>query len=233
MKRPLHNSKGTTLVELIVSILLLMIFTLAAVTLIRPCAEAFMLVQKQTRAQNLADALVENLRLELQNAGGTLRFAEAGSTETDKGKVFASLATEENPRPAQGSALEFERDGYVEIVDAGYAPPLQKAGTTVFDGTPGYLHMRYWSQSGGNPQSNTPYDCTDAYAKGAYMGMQISTLQFSARGWQYDANGSPKLTSLTVLLAISDSDGTVLCTQKAILPLPGQPVYTSTPLVTN
>ena len=63
--RPLQNSKGTTLVELMVSITLLAILSLAATTLIAPCVKAYVTVQQQTRAQTLADALVENLRLEL------------------------------------------------------------------------------------------------------------------------------------------------------------------------
>ena len=38
--RPLQNSKGTTLVELMVSITLLTILSLAAISLLAPCARA-------------------------------------------------------------------------------------------------------------------------------------------------------------------------------------------------
>lgn len=61
MKQRLKNQNGTTLVELIVCMVLLAIFTLAAVTLIQPSAQAYMDIQQQTRAQNLADALIETI----------------------------------------------------------------------------------------------------------------------------------------------------------------------------
>ena len=61
MMRVLKNKRGTTLVELVVCMVLLSLFTLAAVTLIQPSAQAYMQVQQQTRAQNLADALIETI----------------------------------------------------------------------------------------------------------------------------------------------------------------------------
>ena len=57
MMQPVRNKNGTTLVELIVCMVLLSLFTLAAVTLIRPSAQAYMEIQQQTRAQNLADEM--------------------------------------------------------------------------------------------------------------------------------------------------------------------------------
>ena len=49
MKQRLKNQNGTTLVELIVCMVLLSLFTLAAVTLIQPSAQAYMDIQQQTR----------------------------------------------------------------------------------------------------------------------------------------------------------------------------------------
>ena len=67
---------------------LLSLFTLAAVTLIQPSAQAYMRqVQQQTRAQNLADALIETIRGELLNANGYIRFAD-GATDSNLDKVF-------------------------------------------------------------------------------------------------------------------------------------------------
>ena len=74
MKQRLKNQNGTTLVELIVCMVLLAIFTLAAVTLIQPSAQAYMDIQQQTRAQNLADALIETIRGEVLEANGYIRF---------------------------------------------------------------------------------------------------------------------------------------------------------------
>lgn len=242
--RPLQNSKGTTLVELMVSITLLAILSLAATTLIAPCVKAYVTVQQQTRAQTLADALVENLRLELETAAGELCFVDASATYPDT--VYQSLVTNEKPRPAQGSALQYSvYPSHIALLDAGAVPTLkmkQPDGTDkeVLRGDKaqaraGYLHMRYYStaQTAQDTQDGYVYGFTDIYAKGAYMDMKVGSLQFYARGWQIGADGKPHLTSLTVVLTIvSEKDAaTVLCTQKAIIPLPGKPAYSAAPLL--
>ena len=241
--RPLQNSKGTTLVELMVSITLLAILSLAATTLIAPCVKAYVTVQQQTRAQTLADALVENLRLELETAAGELCFVNADATNTDT--VYQSLVTDEKTRPAQGSALQYSvYPSHIALLDAGAVPELkmkQPDGTdkAVLDNNKakartGYLHMRYYStaQTPQDTKDGYVYGFTDIYAKGAYMDMKVGSLQFYARGWQIGADGKPHLTSLTVVLTIvSEKDQTVLCTQKAIIPLPGKPAYSAAPLL--
>ena len=243
--RPLQNSKGTTLVELMVSITLLAILSLAATTLIAPCVKAYVTVQQQTRAQTLADALVENLRLELETAAGELSFVNASATDPDT--VYQSLVTNEKPRPAQGSALQYSvYPSHIALLDAGAVPTLkmkQPDGTepkVVLDNNKakertGYLHMRYYStaQTAQDTQAGYVYGFTDIYAKGAYMDMKVGSLQFYARGWQIGNDGKPHLTSLTVVLTIvSEKDAaTVLCTQKAIIPLPGKPAYSAAPLL--
>lgn len=241
--RPLQNSKGTTLVELMVSITLLAILSLAATTLIAPCVKAYVTVQQQTRAQTLADALVENLRLELETAAGEISFVNASATETDT--VYKTLVTQETHRPAQGSALQYSvYPSHIALLDAGVVPELkmkQPDGTNkvVLDAAKGqaragYLHMRYYStaQPAADTQAGYVYGFTDIYAKGAYMDMKVGSLQFYARGWQSGDDGKPHLTSLTVVLTIvSEKDGTTLCTQKAIIPLPGSPAYSAEPLL--
>ena len=242
--RPLQNSKGTTLVELMVSITLLAILSLAATTLIAPCVKAYVTVQQQTRAQTLADALVENLRLELETAAGELCFVDANATNPDT--VYQSLVTTDTLRPAQGSALQYSvYPSHIALLDAGAVPTLKMKQP---DGTDkevlssdkaqaraGYLHMRYYStaQTAQDTQDGYVYGFTDIYAKGAYMDMKVGSLQFYARGWQISADGKPHLTSLTVVLTIvSEKDAaTVLCTQKAIIPLPGKPAYSAAPLL--
>ena len=244
--RPLQNSKGTTLVELMVSITLLAILSLAATTLIAPCVKAYVTVQQQTRAQTLADALVENLRLELETAAGEISFVNASATES--GEVYKTLVTETTPRPAQGSALQYSvYPSHIALLDAGAVPQLlmKQPGVAaepkvVLDAAKGqaragYLHMRYYStaQTAADTQAGYVYGFTDIYAKGAYMDMKVGSLQFYARGWQTGDDGKPHLTSLTVVLTIvSEKDAaTVLCTQKAIIPLPGSPAYSAKPLL--
>lgn len=242
--RPLQNSKGTTLVELMVSITLLTILTLAAISLLAPCARAYITVQQQSRAQTLADALVENLRLELESAVGEMRFAEAD--KTDSNKVYETLVSAETPLPAQGTALEYSVfPNHVVMLDAGAVPPLTKqigetetkTILTAEDAAKkqGYLHMRYFrdSQTVTEAKQGYAYAYTDIYAKGAYMNMKIGDIAFYARGWeQNDDKTVTRLTSLTVVITIvSEKDQTVLCTQKAIIPLPGKPVYSAGPLL--
>lgn len=243
--RPLQNSKGTTLVELMVSITLLAILSLAATTLIAPCVKAYVTVQQQTRAQTLADALVENLRMELETAAGEISFVNASATETDT--VYKTLVTQETLRPAQGSALQYSvYPSHIALLDAGAVPELKMkqpndaADKEVLSGDKGqaragYLHMRYYStaQTAQDTKDGYVYGFTDIYAKGAYMDMKVGSLQFYARGWQPGDDGKPHLTSLTVVLTIvSEKDAaTVLCTQKAIIPLPGSPAYSAKPLL--
>lgn len=243
--RPLQNSKGTTLVELMVSITLLAILSLAATTLIAPCVKAYVTVQQQTRAQTLADALVENLRLELETAAGEISFVNASATES--GEVYKTLVTETTPRPAQGSALQYSvYPSHIALLDAGIVPQLLMKQPGVAEpkvvlsdakgqARAGYLHMRYYStaQTAQDTKDGYVYGFTDIYAKGAYMDMKVGSLQFYARGWQTGDDGKPHLTSLTVVLTIvSEKDAaTVLCTQKAIIPLPGSPAYSAEPLL--
>ena len=90
MKQRLKNQNGTTLVELIVCMVLLAIFTLAAVTLIQPSAQAYMDIQQQTRAQNLADALIETIRGEMLEANGYIRFTDGATDPNNLDSVFLS-----------------------------------------------------------------------------------------------------------------------------------------------
>ena len=241
MMRVLKNKRGTTLVELVVCMVLLSLFTLAAVTLIQPSAQAYMQVQQQTRAQNLADALIETIRGELLNANGYIRFADGAKNGEDINKVFLPKTG-----VSSGSALEFNvNSNYIELIDKDKVPALTKA-----DGTPllsqdaaneldGYLHMRFYQQeevksAKSNPPSYAPYAYTTAYPKDAYMGMFISDLQFYARSYtKAEGEKYAHVTALTVVLTVAQKDAqgkaVPLCTQKAIVPLPGAPVYIEEP----
>lgn len=241
MMRVLKNKRGTTLVELVVCMVLLSLFTLAAVTLIQPSAQAYMQVQQQTRAQNLADALIETIRGELLNANGYIRFADGAKNDEDINKVFLPKTG-----VSSGTALEFNvNSNYIELIDKDKVPALTKA-----DGTPllspdaaneldGYLHMRFYQQeevksAKSNPPSYVPYAYTTAYPKDAYMGMFISDLQFYARSYtKAEGEKYAHVTALTVVLTVAQKDAqgkaVPLCTQKAIVPLPGAPVYIEEP----
>ena len=254
MKQRLKNQNGTTLVELIVCMVLLAIFTLAAVTLIQPSAQAYMDIQQQTRAQNLADALIETIRGEVLEANGYIRFTD-GATDLDTlDIVFASKGNDYS----KGTALEFSvYPNHVELIDKDCVPPLTKTdGTELL--TPqqanalnGYLHMRFYrdelndARHYGNPQHTkenkdadgtvtsrpyVAYGYTTAYRRDAYMGLFISDLHFYARSWTQDGDETktPRITAMTVVLTVAKKDASgqtvPLCTQKAIVQLPGEPV---------
>lgn len=260
MKQRLKNQNGTTLVELIVCMVLLAIFTLAAVTLIQPSAQAYMDIQQQTRAQNLADALIETIRGEVLEANGYIRFTD-GATESDNlDKVFASKGNDYS----KGTALEFSvYPNHIELIDKDCVPPLTKTDGTALltaeqaNALNGYLHMRFYrdelNDAGhyGNPQHTkekkdedgtvtdtlpyVAYAYTTAYPENAYMGLFISDLHFYARSYKEAKNGEKyaRVTAITVVLTIAKKDANgqsvTLCTQKAIIALPGEPVYIEKP----
>lgn len=208
MTTPLKNQKGFTLVELIVCLVLLSLFGVAAAALVNPSANAYITVQKLGRAQNLADALVETVRGEVNDADGTLSIVNAAAGKNDKDSIF------ETDRLNQGSALRFTvENSYVEVLDAGYVPTLygQKADSgityvppqekkftdpTTYTDLQNYLHMRFYKASGdgtiqhtrqsggGRSDVDCAYAYTTAYPNGDYMGLVISDLQFYARGWK-------------------------------------------------
>ena len=105
MSGTLRERRGTTLVELVVSMLLLSIFLLAATSLIRPCAEIFLRMQNLSRAQMISDTVVDYLQGELLHAQGTLRLCDTGYDydEDSADKVFAAAAD-----GSRGKAVEFQ-----------------------------------------------------------------------------------------------------------------------------
>jgi len=116
----------------------------------------------------------------------------------------------------------------------------------------GYLHMRFYRDElngaghYGNPQHTkkdkaedgtetvtrpyVAYGYTTAYPRDAYMGLFISDLHFYARSWTQDGDETktPRITAMTVVLTVAKRDANnqivPLCTQKAIVQLPGEPV---------
>ena len=127
MKQRLKNQNGTTLVELIVCMVLLAIFTLAAVTLIQPSAQAYMDIQQQTRAQNLADALIETIRGEVLEANGYIRFTDGATDPSKPDSVFESKGNDYS----KGTALEFSvYPNHIELIDKDCVPVLTKTDGT-------------------------------------------------------------------------------------------------------
>lgn len=256
MTTPLNNKKGTTLVELMVCLVLLALFGVAAVTLVKPSAEAYISIQQLTRAQNLADALTDSIRGELANADGTIAIVEAAADDASRNSVFAV------GRRTQGSALLFTvENNYYEVLDAGYVPklyssesqtdyqkqyvyipPAQTAMTDPksFPELQGYLHMRFYKtntdgtvkyqrQADGST-SGKMLDCayayTTAYPNGDYMGLVISNLKFYARGWKKDSD-----TGKVYLTSLTMQLTVATPTTNADGTVTNTPVYTQTAII--
>ena len=241
--KQLQNKRGTTLVELIVCMVLLSILTLAAVTLIRPSAQAYRDIQQQTRAQNLADALIETIRGEVLDANGYIRFTNGATDSANLDSVFDAQTSY-----SDGTALEFSvYPNHVELIDKDLVPALKNSkGKDLLtqaqaEELNGYLHMRFYQQEQSDfaplhekDGEKIAYAYTTAYPKESYMGLYISDLHFYARSWaQENDTDTPRITAMTVVITVvkRDSSGNdvPLCTQKAIVPLPGEPVILYAP----
>ncbi len=187
-------------------------------------------------------------------ANGYIRFTDGATipNDTDEDNGYDSIFKEKTG-VSDGTALEFSvYPNHIELIDKDYVPPLTKSdGTQLLkqeqaNALNGYLHMRFYQQSGtdNSPQhtatdENTKqvtqkyvaYAYTTAYPGHSYMGLYIKDLHFYARSYQKPKNGSKyaRVTAITVVLTIAKKDANgqsvTLCTQKAIIALPGEPVY--------
>ena len=104
-------------------------------------------IQQQTRAQNLADALIETIRGEVLEANGYIRFTEGATDLNNLDSVFASKGNDYS----KGTALEFSvYPNHIELIDKDCVPPLTKTdGTELLtaeqaNALNGYLHMRLY-----------------------------------------------------------------------------------------
>lgn len=235
MIRTLRERRGTTLVELVVCMLLLSIFLLAATSLIRPSAEIFLRMQNLSRAQMISDTMVDYLQGQLLHAQGTLRLCDTGYDEDSAGAVFQTAAAANGSR---GTAVEFQvstnvdrdendvgrgdRAAAYKLIDGGYVP--RTAGTRAAPGgvpapvfeTPlaaGTLHERYYmpGKNGEYLYKNDTgdycaYAGTDAFPEGFYMGMAVR-LEFTVYSWMPRKTTDPvRVTALDVKVEVYASE---------------------------
>ena len=100
-------------------------------------------IQQQTRAQNLADALIETIRGEVLEANGYIRFTDGATDPKNLDSVFAF-----KDDYSEGTALEFSvYPNHIELIDKDCVPMLTKTdGTTLLtaeqaNALNGYLHI--------------------------------------------------------------------------------------------
>ena len=116
-----HSKKGITLVELIVAMTLTAMFAVVCVSLINPISRIYQRTTKITKAQLLADTIVDAIRKECDDAdNGTITaawIAKLGDSEPDDRKLI-------NPGPEgvkepSGNVLVFQRNNnYCEAIYA-------------------------------------------------------------------------------------------------------------------
>lgn len=155
MKRTLRDQHGLTLVELVVCMVLLAIFTVSTIALIQPCAEMFLQIQNLSRSQIIADNILDQLRGELMYAEDYIRITNAGGipavgqTESqptdapfttpmamttvkegeDGGSEVEGGATSEKEEVNWGNAIEFRSNNYTVLIDAGVIPKTVRRKT--------------------------------------------------------------------------------------------------------
>lgn len=102
--RKISEKSGTTLIEMIVSMLLLEILAVMVIGVLSPASKMFVRVQKMQFAQMIVDNVAEEMKTQLQEAVGAVRIYE--------NDVFGRAG-------ASGTVLEYmNTDGYVVLMSA-------------------------------------------------------------------------------------------------------------------
>lgn len=118
------KNKGSTLVELVVSMALTAILATAVVTVMHPAVSIFLKVQKHSRAQMVADTVADTLRAECAasyiHGYGDARVVNveaAGNYEVGDDTIFATLNGLTSESDAEGNVLFIRKnEGYAEAI---------------------------------------------------------------------------------------------------------------------
>ena len=184
-----HNKKGITLVELIVAMTLTAIFMASCITLILPIERIYTEINETSRAQILADTVVNSLRAECSNA------SVLNATDV---VILDSEPFGGSGNGTYGNVLRFRRNNtYFDtiasnyLIDQSYCNAVRTAdmeddnvvkinGTTsrtvyrmTFVASPtrddstnvGHLHYGYFNSG---TSGTVPYDFTNPLVSGAY-----------------------------------------------------------------
>lgn len=218
------SKKGITLVELIVSMTLALLFAVVCVALLNPIERIYQHTVKLSHAQLVADTVVDSIRNACDDVDNS-DFASAWIADgtyggTDSG-LFSGPGSDANP---SGPVLVVRKNGNYcqaifscfEITDANIA----KVKNTSMTGTSyshaadslstdsdknnrksGYVHFGYY-QSKDNSKGVTPlyaYDYTNPITASTYDGYTVS-LDFANIKYKTDENGvkHPTFVELTV-----------------------------------
>lgn len=171
LRKLIREKKGTTMAEMLVTLLLIMIMTGMAASSLAAASRIFIRVQKTQYAQSILDTVMTELRTITKNAGSYVKIYENGKNIVD---------TTGN---SSGNAIEFiNEEGYVVLLstDGAKATTLylgeNQIGTA--EAVPeGQLLTRYYTRNSSTQtylyqRENAPAARAVAavYGKGFYMG---------------------------------------------------------------
>lgn len=172
MRKKENRKKGTTLVEMIVTLLLISIMMTMAAASLSSAAKIFVRVQKTQYAQSIADTVMTELRTITKDASGYVKIypEESGFQPAAAGSTT-------------GTCLEFlNPDGYVELVSTdgcektqiyigdnknGSADAVEKGQLLIRYYTRNSTTGRYFCRKDGTPAARA---VATAFGKGFYMG---------------------------------------------------------------
>ena len=224
----ISSKKGITLVELIVSMTLLMLFTVVCISLINPIERIYQHTVKLSHAQLIADTVVDSIRKEcddVDNSDESSVWIANGSKDgnvsnlfngpvsgvyvdpDDKGSVLV-MRKNGNYCEAIFSCFEITKDNLEAVSDTGMTGTTYgHAATSLLDDSnkqnrqSGYVHFGYY-QLKENDKGVTPfkaYDYTNPLTVSTYEGYTIS-LSFEGLEYKTDEDGvkHPTFVKLTV-----------------------------------
>ncbi len=204
LKLKADKRRGTTLVELMVSLVLISILMAMAVAALSSATRIFVKVQKTQYAQSILDTVMTELRGMTEEASGYIKIYKADGFAPD-----ALGATE-------GTSLEFQTpEGYVKVLSQEGAKE-----TTIYIGDnqsgsfeavdPGRLLTRYYTPKGStgtyvSQMQGTPVAraVAKAYGEGFYMKNYLE-IKYKATP---DAEGKVSSIQATLSLYATDAEG--------------------------
>ncbi|WP_454970542.1 PulJ/GspJ family protein [Dorea sp.] len=205
MRKKENRKKGTTLVEMIVTLLLISIMMTMAAASLSSAAKIFVRVQKTQYAQSIADTVMTELRTITKDASGYVKIypGESGFQPSAAGSTT-------------GTCLEFlNPDGYVELVSTdgcektqiyigdnnnGSADAVEKGQLLTRYYTRNSTTGRYFCRKNGTPVARA---VATAFGKGFYMGNYLE-IEYSVPSGTTDGT---KVSSIVAKVTLySDKD---------------------------
>lgn len=227
-----HSKSGFTLVELIVAMTLTAFFMAACVVLIMPVERIYTQVNEQSKAQLIADMVVNSLRSEC---------SQASVLSADDVMIMSSGASgpvRETTNSTFGNVLRFRRNNlYYETISTNYVLTAEHqssvranddsvvTGNTsskaiyrmYFVSNPqrtdtanvGHLHYGYFMEEAGVV---TPYDFTNPLVAGTYNNYQVAVNFDSIVS---GSDGVPDYVNCTI--RVMDKDGIAIYTRQTVI----------------